>query len=162
MTKTVAITGHRPEKIDDPVWVKKHIRMALEDELFCDFLIQGMASGVDLWSGQIARQLGIRYECARPWSTHKPRKADKDLYEEVLHFADKVTNVTPQDYYPGPWVYPVRNKYMVSNADVVLAVWDGTHGGTFDAVGKARQIGKPIYRIDPLRKSWGWYGSSAV
>ena len=32
--KTVAITGHRPEKIDDPVWVKREIKNALTDFYF--------------------------------------------------------------------------------------------------------------------------------
>ena len=156
------MTGHRPEKIDDPVWVKRQIKDALTVPLVPNFLVQGMASGVDLWSAQIARQLGILYECAKPWAGHKPRKDDQKLYDEVLHFADKITNVNEAEDYPGPWVYQNRNKYMVQQADVVLAVWDGTPGGTANCVQYAVKKNLPIFRIDPKKKIRGWYANRPV
>ena len=121
-----------------------------------------MAAGVDLWSAQIARQLGLMYECAKPWAGHKPRKADAKLYDEVLHFSDKVTNVSDSDTYPGPWIYQKRNEYMVDNADVVLAVWDGTAGGTANAVRYAETLERPIFRIDEKKGKRGWYANSPV
>jgi uncharacterized phage-like protein YoqJ len=161
-SRTVAITGHRPEKITNEVWVKRQMKDALTTFVMPSYLIQGMAAGVDLWSAVIARQLGVMYECAKPWAGHLPRKADAKLYQDALHFADKVTNVDPSENYPGPWVYQKRNKYMVDHADTVLAVWDGSKGGTGNCVQYALELSRPIYRIDPVKLKWGWYANSPI
>lgn len=38
---------------------------------------------------------------------------------------------------------------MVDNSDAVIAVWDGTAGGTKNCFDYATKIGKKIIRIDP-------------
>jgi len=42
-----------------------------------------------------------------------------------------------------------RNEYMVDNADIVIAVWDGTKGGTCNCVRYAKKLGKDIVIINP-------------
>jgi len=42
-----------------------------------------------------------------------------------------------------------RNEWMVDHSDKVLAVWDGSNGGTGNCVAYARSIGREIIRIDP-------------
>src|SRR5690349_13971609 len=112
-----------------------------------DRLIQGMAAGVDLWSARAAYFAEVPYWCARPWFGHMPRVADRKDYESALKHAEKVIDVNPSSKYPGAWVYQERNKWMVDNADMVLAVWDGTTGGTFNAVKYARDEGKRIFLL---------------
>jgi nucleoside 2-deoxyribosyltransferase len=42
-----------------------------------------------------------------------------------------------------------RNIWMVDHCDALIAVWDGTSGGTANCVGYAKRVGKPIVYIDP-------------
>lgn len=160
---TVSITGHRPEAIDDMVWVRAAIKQAYAD-MRADKIIQGMAAGVDLWSAAEAWNSKIPFVAARPWSTHTARIADRKAYEWVLANAIEVVNVSDALTFPGNFIYHTRNKYMVDNADAVLAVWDGSlKGGTYACFQYAVQQEKPIYRIDPKRKIvHGWIANNPL
>lgn len=145
----VSITGHRPERIQNPLLVQKGLQKAYED-LRAFRVIQGMAAGVDLWSAREAFLSGVPYICAVPWKGHGPRKIDKFSYDMALKHAEEVHYVNEAEDYPGPWVYQRRNEWMVDRADTVIAVWDGVEkGGTWNCVAYARKKSIPIYRIDP-------------
>ncbi len=149
---TVSITGHRPEDIPDEQWTKDAIKEAL-CALNPKLVIQGMAAGVDLWSGVTSWHLGIPYKCVKPWRGHKPRVADEYMYNWCLSNSVENTEVSPATDYPGVWIYQDRNKVMVDEADVVLAVWSGkTKGGTYACIKYAKSKGKPIYVINPASK----------
>ena len=86
------------------------------------------------------------------------KQEDKDRYNLQLSKADVVTYVdetdgyikmtTPQGRY-NPYKLQIRNEYMVDNADIVIAVWDGSKGGTCNCVNYAKKIGKKIIVINP-------------
>lgn len=138
----VAGTGHRPEDSEDEDIVRTKARVALQYSNAKVF-ITGMAAGFDLWAGDEARLLGMELWCAKPWATHEPRKGDENLYETLIDYADKIITVTNVDKYPGPWVYPVRNKWMVDNCTHLLAYWSGKEkGGTYDCVKYAKSLGE--------------------
>ena len=42
-----------------------------------------------------------------------------------------------------------RNLYMVQNADLLYAVWDGSLGGTANCVHAAENAGIPVIRVEP-------------
>lgn len=42
---------------------------------------------------------------------------------------------------------PMRNEYMVEEADRVVAIWDGESDGTKDAMQQAASAGLPIYKV---------------
>ena len=42
-----------------------------------------------------------------------------------------------------------RNRYMVDNSDIVIAVWDGTPGGTENTVRYAEKLGRKILSFEP-------------
>lgn len=147
-----AITGHRPEKIDDPDWVRQALREAYQ-RLGVLKVIQGLASGVDLWSAVEAFNMDIPYIAARPWAGHKPRNADKELYDWVLAHAEEVVDVTNYTNFPGNWVYQKRNKWMIEHGNFVLSVWDGIEkGGTWNAVEHACKIGYTVFNCNPRKK----------
>lgn len=156
----IAVTGHRPEKINNWQFVEAQLAHAFTD-FKADLVIQGMAAGVDLTAARIAYVLKIPFWAARPWAGHKPRRADERDYMYAETFAEAVTDVDPSQEYKGPWVYQKRNEWMVDQADMVVAVWDGTSGGTANCVKYAQKKGKRIWRINPLTHEVGWYGSSA-
>lgn len=162
----VSMTGHRPEKIDDPAWVKSAITATLL-YVGATHVIQGMAAGVDLWSARCAFDLDIPYTCARPWEGHMPRVADRKSYDGALRNAERVVATDPSHKYPGPWVYQKRNEWMVDNAEAVIAVWDGSAGGTANCVKYAQKVERPIFVINPSEKKvegWlnGWQQTISV
>lgn len=146
----VAVSGHRPEKIPNPALVRQQLGRAFT-EVGAAKVIQGMAAGVDLWSARVAYKMGIPFICAKPWAGHKPRVADRFDYNKALELAEEVVNVDPSEEYPGPQVYQKRNIWMVDHADFVIAVWDGSSGGTANCVKYAQSQSKPMMILRPGR-----------
>ncbi len=147
----VAGTGHRPEKCEaeDIVRTKARVKLQYPNKagIKATTFICGMAAGLDLWAGDEARLLGLEVIAARPWTGHKPRKEDAELYDRIINAASRVVNVVDQVNYPGAWCYQKRNEWMVDNSDAVMAYWDGTEdGGTWNCIKYARGK-KPISNI---------------
>lgn len=143
----IAVTGHRPDRLGEPLKVQRGIHSALV-ELGVEQLIQGMADGADLLSAQVANNLGVSVIGVSPWRGHSLSVKNKMLYAEI---ADNLyDHVVLEDsmQFPGNWAYWNRNKYMVDRADIVLAIWDGKPGGgTAGTVAYAVKTGKPVYRV---------------
>lgn len=47
------------------------------------------------------------------------------------------------------WKMQVRNEYIVNNSDSMIAVHDGSKGGTYNCIKYAESLGREIFRIDP-------------
>lgn len=160
----VAITGHRPEKITDFRYVETQLRHAFHD-FDARRVIQGMAAGVDLVAAKTAYQMHIPYWCAVPYKGHKARTGGSNgyvpsweaYYENALLYAEEVHYVTDYESYPGAWVFQKRNEWMVDHANFVVAVWDGSNGGTKNCVDYAIKKKLPIWRIDPLWHEVSWH-----
>ena len=145
----VAATGHRSERCKSEESTRASLRRGLErvppwgENIF----ICGMANGVDLWAASEAISMGFEIWAAKPWAGHSPRNSDVELYNQVIGVASKVVNVVDSEQFPGNWVYPKRNKWMVDNATHILAYWDGVEkGGTWDCIRYARGK-KPIRNV---------------
>lgn len=166
MGKAVAFTGHRPEALpfgadmdSDSYYDFELVLWKVIDQSIAagyDTFYCGGARGVDLVCGEIiaANKLsGLRYLkliCAIPFK----QQADKWSYlwrlryQEVLKAADRIKLISPE-YHRG--CYHARNRYMVDNADRVIAVYDGSSsGGTAYTVDYARKQGKEIIIINPF------------
>ena len=143
----VAGTGHRPENCEDESIVRTKARVKLQYTPGIEVFISGMASGFDLWAADEALNLGIEVWAARPWAGHTHRKSDRELYERICAEASRVVNVVESEDYPGVWVYHNRDRWMVDNADVIMAYWNGWEsGGTYRTVEYARGK-KPITNV---------------
>jgi uncharacterized phage-like protein YoqJ len=68
-------------------------------------------------------------------------------WRQILERCERVTIVTEQAYHPR--LMQVRNEFMVDNADEVLAVFDGTPGGTANCIRYATERGVKIHFIRP-------------
>lgn len=151
----LAFTGHRPDKLGGYTFpnptsraVCQQIREKL-DTLRPDRCISGMAQGVDLWAAQICVAMEIPFTAAVPFVGQEsvwPEMAQK-RWRFLLGRAAEVVVVSEGGYSPAKM--QIRNKWMVDHADVLLAVWDGTSGGTANCVRYAEQKGKQIVRINP-------------
>lgn len=163
-TKTCCFTGHRPAKIgfsegsEEMTELKNSIAseiLGLITERGVRHFISGMALGIDTYAAETVLKLreiypDITLECALPCRTqsNKWSAVNKERYNEILSKADKVTVL--HEYYSYICMKD-RDKYMVDNSDIVLAVWNGTPGGTAFTVSYARETGKEIIII-PVRK----------
>lgn len=145
---SIAITGHRVGKINNPVRVQRFLAEKLSaaqpEAVYC-----GMANGVDLWAGEIALELGLNVMACVPWAGHKPGKGDEKVYQRIINEAWDIFVLDESFEYAGPWVYQNRNRFMVDHADKVLSVWDGTTGGTNNCVRYALKIGREVLNFDP-------------
>lgn len=153
---TVAVTGHRPDKLGREYSLKGPISKKLFDELsrLVDrleprTLITGMALGVDMLFANVAVRKGIPFIAAVPFEGQEkkwPLKS-QNLYHKLLGYAKEVVIVSPGGY--KPWKMQARNEWMVNRCDVLIAVWDGSKGGTFNCVEYAVDKGVDIKRINP-------------
>ncbi|MDP4152462.1 MAG: SLOG family protein [Bacillota bacterium] len=146
-----AFTGHRPDKFkfgydfDSPLCyeIRDRIHSAIEYEILngITHFITGMALGVDMWAAAEVLTLRREYpqitlEAAIPcpsqadkWSKHM-----RTEYQSILERCDKKTVISPV-YMPG--VMQMRNRYMVDNSSVLIAVYNGTSGGTQNTIAYA-------------------------
>ena len=156
----ICVTGHRPNKLygynlSDKRWIdlkEKFKQLLIENN--CDEAITGMALGVDTVFALAVLELkqecyNIKLHCAIPCKNHSCKwiKESVDLYNNILSKADIVKLVSDEEY--KPWLMQKRNEYMVDLADKVIAVWDGSKGGTGNCVHYANKVGKELIRIIP-------------
>jgi uncharacterized phage-like protein YoqJ len=113
-----------------------------------------MALGVDTVFALAVLELkdkgyNIKLHCAIPCLNHSSKWFEESvvLYKEILDKADVVKFVTEQPYQV--WMMQKRNEYMVNRADKVIAVWDGSKGGTGNCVAYAKKQNKDIILIRP-------------
>lgn len=143
----VSVTGHRPNRISDEERVREDMLTALY-ALRPSLLLQGMADGVDLWAAAAAWKAGVPFHAVQPWAGH--RAGTMVARDWVLDKADEVIILNDSLTYPGPSAYHVRNRWMVDNSSILLAVWDGKKsGGTYQTVKYAEGKGQEIVRIRP-------------
>lgn len=164
----VCFTGHRPDKLggydrSNPiaVWVYTQlttviIRAAGKGASF----ISGGALGVDQWAAEIVLDIGAPLTIARPFPSqaNKWPQASQSSYrmllERVRSSGGAIVDVSPDPYSVTKMM--ARNQYMVDHADHVIAVWDGTPGGTGNCVNYAIDQHKGIYRINPQSRVCDW------
>jgi len=156
---TVAVTGHRPGKLWGYNLADK--RYQAMKNLFKEELVKrsttdaysGMALGVDTVFALSVLELKdqgykIKLHCAIPCQNHSCKWVleSQEQYNAILSRADEVVVVTDRPY--APYLMQIRNQYMVDRADEVLAVWDGTSGGTANCVRYAQRIERPVTIIN--------------
>jgi uncharacterized phage-like protein YoqJ len=151
----VVFTGHRPDKLGgyrlpNPTYTKvcQEIDKALR-ELKPEKVISGMALGVDQWAAYIAHKLNIPFVAAIPFEKQESKWPAKsqEIYHQLVKLASEVVIVSPGGYSADKM--QIRNKWMVDHCDKLIAIWDGSSGGTGNCVQYAESVKKDIYRINP-------------
>jgi len=151
----IAVTGHRPPKCDDyagtnplALWVKQKIKAALITQRPL-YLISGMAVGVDQWTVEICIELKIPFIAAVPFIGQERQwpTQSRERYRELLAQAYAVEIVCAGGY--ERWKMLARNQWMVDHCNVLLAVFDGSAGGTASTVLYANSVQREVLRIDP-------------
>ena len=144
-------TGHRPEKLtmteeEVKAWLEEQIKAAIADG-FVTFLT-GMAMGVDLWAAEIVLRLkkensAIHLIACTPWPgfAAKWKEPWKSMYYETMKQADFKVSVSDH-YHNG--VFQKRNEYMVDRSSRVIALYNGTPGGTKNTIDYAAGKGVEV------------------
>lgn len=150
----LSATGHRPDKLggygNDVLdrltdLACKHL-VRFEPELT---VISGLAQGWDTAVALAAIQLGgIKLfgvvpfpEFGRsPWPSTAQQR-----YQFILSKAESVFVTCDGEY--AAWKMQKRNTWMVDHANKVLALWDGSAGGTMNCVAYAKRKNKPVVNL---------------
>jgi uncharacterized phage-like protein YoqJ len=142
----LAGTGHRPSKLGgyelpNPIYnyVCQETEKVLK-EIKPDKVVSGMALGFDSWLAWISHRLGIPFIATIPFEGQEkkwPYKAQK-LYHKLISLATEVIIVSPGGY--SVEKMQIRNEFLVNLCDKLLAIWDGTPGGTGNCVNYARGV----------------------
>lgn len=140
--KVLAVTGHRPEKLfAENCYSVENFELLVEfartvlakaDERY--LVVTGMALGWDLAVAKACHELGVAYDAyvpcpdqSRPWKS----SYFQGLHEELLEDARKVV-LCSEEY--SPMAMNERNKAMCHAARGLVALWDGSAGGTANCV----------------------------
>lgn len=145
-------TGHRPDKLGgygDEVF-NKLVSVAREyftAEGYIKKVISGGALGWDQAIAQAAIDLNIPLALALPFPDFDSRWPEKSraFLGQLSGQAEEVHFVCEAGY--APWKMQQRNEWMVDNAEGVVALWNGTNGGTGNCIKYATKVGKPIINL---------------
>jgi uncharacterized phage-like protein YoqJ len=146
-------TGHRPDKLGG-YGIAAHVRLIAlaKDGLLSlrprvSTVISGGALGWDQALAAAAMDLEIPYQMYLPfpefWS--KWPKDSQEYLELLCSTAAKIRYVSEAGY--NPYKMQVRNEAMVDSSELVLALWNGTSGGTANCVKYAEKVGKPVVNL---------------
>ena len=157
---TCCFTGHRPEKLPwgkdesraDCIALKRRIDEALEELYHRGFrnFITGMALGCDLYFAEAVLALRQRHEVgleaaipclsqAKNWSAQEQAR-----YQSILEQCDLELAVQ-HNYTQGCMLR--RNRYMVERSTALLAVYNGSKGGTRYTISYALDRGLEVVQL---------------
>jgi len=159
-----AFTGNRPQKMPfgfdeaDPRCMdfKARLRDTIEEligQRYAHF-ISGGAMGVDTFAAEIVLELKALYpwivlEMVSPFDGQAEKWSEdyKARHARLFQEADIVT-ATGHEYTRDCMFR--RNRYLVHNADLLLAAYDGKEGGTAMTVDYARKSGIDVRIMRPV------------
>jgi len=147
----VVVTGHRPNKlpgkynwahpsnVDIMKWMTKQLRLFKYHYDEHITACTGMALGVDQMFAHVCLALAVNYIAFVPCKGQEkvwPAYSQKE-YKKYLETASKVIYVHDEPYYDG--CMQERNRAMrdwalEDKASALLAVWNGTPGGTANMI----------------------------
>ena len=160
----VCFTGHRPNKLggwdeDNPTKYKacqalnEQIKSLINQYDKVTF-ITGMALGVDMWAAvevlkeKVYNPDKVSLIAAVPHVGQQNKWSTKQQYRwlKIFRCADHATFIDEEEY--APWKMLRRNKWMVDNSDLVIAVYNGEEsGGTAHCVKYACKKNKDVINL---------------
>ena len=147
----VCFTGHRPEKINCSekkikAWLEMEIRKSVSNGQ--NVFISGMARGTDIWAAEVVLKVreemqNVKLICASPYPNFEGRWSEewKKRYQSIMEKADYVQFIN-KEYYPS--CFQARNEWMVDHSSKVIAIYNGSSGGTRNTLMYAKKRGVPI------------------
>lgn len=143
-------TGHRPNKLGgyDEKTYQKYYQLAYDwlKEHKPRKVISGMAMGWDIALAEASLDLDIWTTLAFPCKNQNLKWQGwwNIKYEEIMKRADEGQWIS-EEYTPS--CMQKRNIWMVDRADLILALWDGSDGGTGNCIQYANKKNKRIINL---------------
>ena len=165
--KTCCFTGHRADKLpwggDESAPACLTLKRAIADVLAslytdgCRHFICGMATGSDIYCGEAVVALReehpeVTLEAAIPYAGQEKRWPVlwQRRYFRLAEECDKLT-VLHRAYPPDCMMD--RNRYMVDASSVLVAIYNGTPGGTRNTMLYAMRQGVQIIELEVARSA---------
>lgn len=160
-----AFTGHRPQKMPfgfdeaDPRCVdfKRRLKNTIIGLYFSGYkhFISGGALGMDMYAAEAVVELREEFpeiilEMVSPFDAQAAKWSPElqARHDRLFELAD-ITTATGHEYTKGAMF--TRNRYLVSNADLLLAAYDGQPGGTAMTIQNAEANGVKVQVIQPVQ-----------
>lgn len=161
---TVCFTGHRSQKLP---WrfnenderckaMKASLHLEIEKAIKCgyDTFLCGMALGFDMICAEMILEFQQRYNHIKiigaiPCKNQEIKWSEKDKvrYTNLLKHLDGIRCI--YDEYIGAECMLERNRFMVNNSSLMIALFNGISGGTKSTIDYARKQGIKIVIIKP-------------
>lgn len=144
-------TGHRPDKLggysEEAGELLASFATSQLIKLKPSLVISGMALGWDTALAKAAVELDIPFHAYIPFAGQDIRwpNISKYQYHELLAKAQHVKYCSEEGY--AVWKMQKRNECMVNDSNLVLALWNGSAGGTGNCVGYASKTGTEILNV---------------
>ena len=160
--RILAATGHRPDKLGG---YSPQARGRLTDFVTLqvaadppDRAISGMAQGFDTAFALACLSLGIPLIAAVPFRAQPvpwPFPA-RNLYESILSrcFSVMILNENPLTDGHARLAMHLRNKWMVDNSNDIVALWNGSPGGTKSCIEYAEASDRVYGNLWPKWVTW--------
>lgn len=148
----VAVTGHRPPKLGGysmkAAQKLKEFAVTVLDFYKPDKIITGMSLGWDTAIADACCQTTTPFISAVPFHGFESKwpDASKEIFYKLLECAEEVVYVTDTDDYKPEYIM-LRNIWMVDHADWILALWNGSDGGTMNTIKFAEKRDKEIINV---------------
>ena len=150
----IAATGHRPDKLGGySPRITNSLRLLAHRYIVQQrpaFVISGMALGWDQAVAGAALLAGVPLIAAVPFRGQESKWPEQSqlAYRELLAAAARIVEVCDPGY--AVWKMQKRNEWMVDHCTRLMALWDGSPGGTKNCIDYAE--GK--IPIDNLWDQW--------
>jgi hypothetical protein len=154
----IGVTGHR--QLEDAaawLWVEEALRTALAEAPRPLIGISSLATGADQLFATLLLEQGGELRVLVPFPTYEETFApgsDRERYRELLARAASVETLPARD--TAEESYLAAGQRIADLSDRMIAVWDGKKaaglGGTGDIVQYARNVGKDVLHINPIRR----------
>lgn len=164
--RSCCFTGHRPQKLP---WgfdesdercdeLKQRLRSAIKLAIAHGktMFYTGVAMGTDVWAAELVldmkeelRELEIKLVAVIPHLAQEEKYPEdlKRRYRRIVSDADDC--IVLQEHYTDGCMQR-RNRYMVDNSSMLIAVYSGDGGGTRFTFNYAKDHGLQIIWIDPI------------
>lgn len=159
MIEALAFTGHRLDKLGGYKPSAQRCLKALARDVLienpCELAIVGMALGWDQAVAEACVDLKVPFLAAVPFEGQESRwpAESQKRYRDLLQCAFAVEIVSVASVPVGA-AMQLRNQFMVDRCQRLIALWDGSTGGTANCIRYAESKGVPILN------TWERYSSN--
>ncbi len=143
--------GHRDIESFDVGLIKSELRREIEFaiDMGCERFICGMAQGSDLIFAEIVAEIkqsrAVQLEAVLPYASYLA--SDDPQFQQIIIECDTIHFAA--EYYSSG-CFAKRNRFMVDNSGLIIAVYDGRlSGGTYSTLVYASEKCRRVVIINP-------------